>query len=98
MDVPAILKHSDAYPPWDWDDINDIIEEAGTFSKHPLWLEMTENYDRSLAAKKHQLKTNKLSNTMSKEKYKRLPAEIHKEQNYLHDMTSESAQICGYIT
>ena len=97
MRVPAILKPSESYPPWSWGEINDLIEEVGAFSKHELWLEMTERYTQSIAAKKHERITNKLSNTMPKGKYEQIPAEIRDAQDFMHDITNESAQVCQHI-
>ncbi|KAL9126347.1 MAG: hypothetical protein Q9217_004593, partial [Psora testacea] len=97
MGVPAILKASNAYPPWSWSEINDQIEEAGPHSKHELWLDMTERYAQSMATKKQQRMVHKLSNTMPKEKYQQMPIQIQKRQDFVHDLTNESAQVCGYI-
>ena len=97
MKVPAILKDSDHYPPWDWSNINDQIEEAGYISQHPIWLDMTKSYNQSMAVRKQQRFNNKLSNTMAKEKYQRMSREIKADQDSAHDVHNESAQACGYL-
>ncbi|KAL9101350.1 MAG: hypothetical protein Q9163_003373 [Psora crenata] len=97
MKVPAILKDSDAYPPTDWSHINDKIETAGNFSKHDLWLEMTDSYTQSMTARRQERINNMLPNTMPKEKYEQMPAKIQDRQDATRNVTDEAAHVCGYL-